>query len=95
MIGRDTPVQNIVIFAPRWHDRKVLIAKHKVGNHNVITFTKAPTLPVKYYLSGAVIRSCPSTTNGSIDCFEVPLANLVPLEYKEDVVATANSLFSN
>ena len=79
-LNRLTPVQNITILAPRWHDRKVLIAGFKVGTHNVITFTKAPTYPGQYYLSGETIRKYPLGTNGKIKCYEVPLDELELLE---------------
>lgn len=79
-LDRKTICQKIEIWQPRWHDRKVLIAKHKVGTHNEITFTKAPTYPDHYYLSGNEIQSSPLDTNGKIDCYAVPLSKLEVLE---------------
>lgn len=67
----------IEIWQPRWKDRKVLISIYKVGEHNLIKFTKTPSLRGKYFrMSGKKIREYPVTTNGKIRCYEVPLADL-------------------
>lgn len=86
IIAKDTPLQNIQIFSPRWHDRKVLIAKFRVGFHNRIVFDekKSPTLKGKWYMSGEKIKSYPLESNGKIPCFAVPVEDLQPLEYKPD-----------
>jgi hypothetical protein len=64
---------NISIWSPRWHDRKVLIAKYKViAGENEIVFTKAKNLEGKVFtMSGAKIASYPLETNGTISCFAV------------------------
>ena len=80
ILGKYVPANKIVIWQPRWHDRVVLIAKHKVGNHNEITFTKAPSMPDTYYLSGATIRSYPIDTNGKLPCYAVDMGELELLE---------------
>lgn len=79
-IGRFTPCQKIEIWQPRWKDRKVLIAKHKVGTHNEVVFTKAPSLPENYYLSGDTIRKYPLESNGKLMCYAVPMDELEVLE---------------
>jgi hypothetical protein len=80
-LDRLTPANKIEIFAPRWHDRVVLVAKHKVGTHNEVIFTKAPSLGDNhYYLSGEIIRRCPTDTNGKIACYAVPMNELKILE---------------
>jgi hypothetical protein len=66
----------IEIFQPRWHDRKVLIACHKVGVDNEIVFTKAPTLPGVYTIKGSEVEQCPKESNGVINCYAVPLDKL-------------------
>jgi hypothetical protein len=82
----NTPCQVIEIWQPRWKDRKVLIAKFKVGTHNEIHFTGGPqkripdSLKGKFYVSGDTIRKSPLETNGSIDCYAVDLNELEPLE---------------
>lgn len=79
-LSRLTPCQDIVIWQPRWRDKRVLVAAHNVGTHNQITFTKAPTYPDTYYASGDVIRDCPLDTNGKINCYAVPIDRLEILE---------------
>lgn len=70
------------IVEPRWHDKRVLLAAHKVRNHNVIKF-KSKMLPDLYYLSGATIKSFSKQSNGSIDCYAVPLDRLEAFDYLE------------
>ncbi len=80
-LARTTPCQRIEIWAPRYKDRKVLIARHKVGTHNEIIFTKAKHLMGQsYYLAGEKIRSYPMDTNGTLDCYAVPVDELEVLE---------------
>ena len=69
-------IREIKIFAPRWHDRVVLIAKFRVGEHNIISFTKAPTYKGKFYLSGKTIQKYPLESNGTIPCYAVSLDEL-------------------
>lgn len=71
----------IEIWSPRWHDRKALVAKYKVGEVNDIVFTKASQLRgKKYRLTRQDIVSCPMETNGKIECFAVPLDTLLEKE---------------
>jgi hypothetical protein len=72
----------ITIWNPRWHDRKVLIAKYRVMNGpNVIRFTKAKSLKDKdYTMPGEQIRTYPLETNGKIPCYAVPLDELQEIE---------------
>jgi len=70
-LPRLTPAQNISIISPRYRDKTILIAKYKVGTHNIVTFTKAKSLPDNYYLSGATIQKYPIDSNGKIACYAV------------------------
>jgi hypothetical protein len=64
----------IEIWQPRWKDRMVLIAKHKVRKENAIVFTKTKSLKDKvFFIDRDEIRDFPLGTNGKIDCYEVPL----------------------
>lgn len=64
----------------------VLLARHKVGEHNKVVFIKARTLgDGPYYVSGAVVKKCKKTSNGSIECYAVPLGELQPLELERDL----------
>lgn len=84
MLCKHTPFKTFDIWTPRWHDRRVLLATHKVGEHNRILFSKAPSLgEAPYYLSGKTIRKFKKESNGTIDCFSVPLDELKPLELEE------------
>lgn len=79
-LSRLTPCNKIEIWQPRWKDRTVLIAKYKVGTHNEIIFTKTKSMPGSYYLSGKVIQACPTTFNGKLECYAVPMDKLELLE---------------
>jgi hypothetical protein len=80
LLPRLTTCQKFEIIQPRWHDRTVLLARHKVGTHNSVVFTNAPTYPGEYYVSGRDVTRSELTTNGTIQCFAVPLDYLEPLE---------------
>jgi len=68
----------IEIWNPRWHDRKVLIAKYKVCNgRNDIIFTKGTLKDKKFYINSIDIAKCPLETNGTISCYAVPLDSLI------------------
>lgn len=73
----------IEIWAPRYHDRRVLINPLRVKEHNVIALTRANSLNGLYYLSGKTIRKYPKSSNGSIKCFAVKLDDLIPFEWEE------------
>lgn len=63
----------IEIWQPRWHDRVVLVAKHKVGINNEIYFSKSPTLTGVYKMRGEKMEKYPVDTNGTCPCYAVPL----------------------
>lgn len=72
------------IFAPRYRDKTVLLAVHKVGQDNKIVFTQAASLGTDpYYISGARAKKFKKETNGKIDCYAVPVSELEPLEFDE------------
>mgnify|MGYP001360961188 CR=1 FL=1 len=64
----------IEIWKPRWHDKKVLIAKYKVQDVNEIVFTKTKCFKGKTFrVLGNDIVKYPVESNGSILCYAVPL----------------------
>lgn len=71
----------IQIWEPRWKDRRVLIAKYKVRSGlNEVVFTKAKCLKGKKFgISGEEIKENPLETNGTIDCYAVPLDKLTEI----------------
>ena len=51
-------MQVIKIIQPRWHDRKVLVAKWKVGEYNQILINHS-SFKQPLYMSGQKIRNYP------------------------------------
>lgn len=84
LLGKFTQFRYFEIWEPRFHDKVVLLAKYKVGEHNKIVFTKAPSMGTEpYYVSGATVKKCKLETNGAIKCYAVPINKLEPLEITE------------
>ena len=80
----DMRQQAIEVFAPRWHDRKALIAAYKMKTgENLVRFTRAGTYNGLYTVSGYDVFDCPLETNGKIDCYAVPLSRLRRLDGEE------------
>jgi hypothetical protein len=80
-------MNKLEIWAPRWKDRKVLIAKYKVQENNQIVFTKTNTLKDKeYFMKGAKIAKYPIEDNGKIACYVVPLDDLETLHNGRSIV---------
>lgn len=83
------------IWQPRWRDMTVLIAKHTVGEHNVIEFSKLPegrSWHGEWYVSGETIRKYPlesmnTKRGGKVMVYAVPLDELVTYEGKKDAGA--------
>lgn len=65
----------ISVWEPRYHDRKVLIATHKVGERNKVIIEKGAYAGT-YFLPGVVASACYIGSNGKISCYEVPLSLL-------------------
>ena len=81
-----TPLNYFQIWQPRYHDKRVLLAKHRVGTHNKIVFTKAPSMGTQpYYVSGKEVKKYKLESNGSIPCYAVPVSSLEPLEITNDI----------
>lgn len=79
-------ISRIIIFAPRWHDRRVLINPLKVKDLNVIAFTKSKSLDGMFYISGKNIRKYPKQSNGTMLCFSVPLDDFLPFTWEEHCI---------
>ena len=65
----------IEIWEPRYKDNVVLVACYKVtSGENKITFTKAKHLRgMVFSIDGEDIKCYPTTSNGKIKCYEVPM----------------------
>jgi hypothetical protein len=75
------PMKKLEVWHPRYHDQRVLLAAHKIGQHNSITFTKSQSMGTEpYYISGVKARQFKKENNGRIDCYAVPISELEPLE---------------
>lgn len=75
------------IFEPNYGRKTVMLACHKIGEHNKVEFLKAPSMGDKpYYVSGAVAKKYPKKSNTSIVCYDVPLHELEPLEYQQGCI---------
>lgn len=61
---------------PKWHDRKVLISRFRVGKDNYITFSQAPKLAGIWYIAGDAIRKYPLVSGGKNASYVVPLDEL-------------------
>lgn len=79
-------LNTISIWNPRWHDETVLIAKRKVKEFNRIIFTKSKALAGKeFFISQTRIKTFPVESNGSIDCYAVPLGSLKLMKQQERI----------
>lgn len=79
--GKFTQFKYFEIWERRFHDNRVLLAAHKVGEHNKIVFTKDPTMGTEpYYVSGKSVKKYPKEDNGKISVYAVPIKELEPLE---------------
>lgn len=70
----------ISIWEPRWRDRTVLIADHRLQDHNQVTI-EHKEFPHPYYLSGRVARRFPveqmaTKKGGFIDVRVIPITEL-------------------
>lgn len=85
ILGRFTVCQLFKIKQPKWSTREVLLAAHRIGTHNEIVFTDAPTMPEHYYISGRDVHTCElrPKANGKLDCYVIPLRFLEVLERGE------------
>lgn len=76
-------MQYFEIWQPNYSRKSVLLKATKVGTHNKIKFTKAPSMGDKfYYVSGKTVKQGKKTSNGTIMCYEIKLDKLEDLEIK-------------
>ena len=82
ILCKHSGIKTFEIWNPRWHDRRVLLAAHKIVEHNRVVFTKTKSLEGDFYVSGKTVKKFKKESNGQIDCYSVPLSELEPLEIK-------------
>lgn len=84
MICKHTIMQRFDILEPKYSTKQVLLKASKVGEHNKVVFSRAPSMGAEpWYISGKNIKKYKKTSNGVIDTYAVPLDELVPLELSE------------
>ena len=70
----------IQVWEPRYHDRKVLVAAHKVRKGMNIIKIKHPNkigaYDGRYRMSAIAIKSYPLESNGVINCYALPIDKL-------------------
>lgn len=83
-MDRMTQFHCFSIWSRRYHDNKVLLAAHKIGDHNKITFTKDPQMGTDpYYISGKTVKKYKKIFNGKIMVYAIPVDELKPLEINQ------------
>lgn len=78
-LDKYTPLNYLLIWEPRWHDKRVLLSKDKLGTYNKVVITQAKTSGERYfpeplYISGKDARKYPLESNGTIMCHAVPIS---------------------
>lgn len=66
----------IEIWAPRYRDKVVLLAKYKVGALNKVVITKSNAYNGEYQITGETVKKYPLEDNGKISCYAVPVDEL-------------------
>lgn len=70
----------IDIWAPRWHDKVVLVAMYKVKPKNETTFIRLTDsgreYTGRYKVNTGDVLASPVDSNGAIRCYAVPLDKL-------------------
>ncbi len=86
-LGKYEPLTLFEVWQPRYHDKTVLLKAEKVKNAKTqylkIKFTKAPTMEGDWVISKQKAKSFPKSTNGTIQCYVIPLSELKILNINE------------
>jgi hypothetical protein len=88
----------IPIFAPRWHDRKLLIAKWRVGTHNQINIAHT-SFKEPLYMSGEKLRAYPlekkqSKNQSMFEVYAVPISDFMTLSEHNEILDKAKEAFN-
>lgn len=84
MICKHLQFKPFEIWHPLYSEDKVLLKASKVGEHNKVYFTKAPSMGTEpYYVNGKNVKKYKKTTNGVLTVYAVPLSELQPLKLEE------------
>lgn len=84
-LDRFTQFHAFDIWEPVYSKNAVLLACHRVGTHNKVTFSRSKSMGTEpYYVDGKTVRKCRKESNGRLMCYIVPLDKLEPLEISEN-----------
>lgn len=83
-LSKFTPLTTFDIWQPRWHDKTVLLSVGKVRAAKTkylrIIFSKTPSMDGDWVIDTTQVKKHKKETNGTIQCYVVPLSELLPLE---------------
>lgn len=86
-LSRMTPCQHFAIRVPRWKQRVVGLAKHKIGEHNCVEILAADKkgkryYPGQYYIPGSRFSEVDYELDNQrgLTLVLVPISDLEPLE---------------
>lgn len=84
-LAKNTPTQHFQIKMPRWKERVVGLAAHRVGMDNSVEILATGKdgkryYPGEYYISGEQVKQCERQTIRGLVLFLVPISSLEPLE---------------
>lgn len=84
-LSKSTSCQSFQIKMPRWKERVVGLAAHKVGMHNSVEILAQGKdgkryYPGEYYVSGEQVKQCERQNIRGLTLFLVPISSLEPLE---------------
>lgn len=78
-------MNQIVIFEPRWHDRVVLIAEHRLADDNEIVIDNK-NFPHPYYITRQRVMSFPQQLVPSKAGKQIPMRQVPIIELEKEVI---------
>lgn len=77
-LDKFTPMSTFDIWEPRWRDRRVLLAKRRIKDHNKVIISQEKADGTRYfpeplYISGKDAKKYKVESNGVIDVYSIPL----------------------
>lgn len=86
-LGKFEPMTYLEVFEPRYHDKTALLNGPKVKRATTqwvrVKFTKAKSMEGDWVVSRSKVMKYPLQSNGTIQCYAVPLSELNILEIDE------------
>lgn len=87
ILDRFEPLAVFDIWSPRYHDKTVLLSMGKVKatkcKYIKVKFTKANSMEGDWVVPTATVKKCRVESNGTIQCYVVPLDKLEVLEINQ------------